>query len=265
VKAAFERGQFLRNLNGLAGIAATVSEAAHKLGLVSGEALREILDTDEEAADIWNQTRLNTIIAAKAALLEAAKMGNQQAIRTVENFLREEKRQGQPSADWHHLSQKELCDLLSKTRPTINEWETKNSMPRNADRTYDLFAVLRWYPQFVKSQQTGQMPAADKLRDLKAAEKELDLAQRRGELLEREAVIEGLVARWQQVVGAFGYKRRELANILHGQTIERMDELLARFFEDIQRQWLNVPEFLRLPKDAEAKFLELLESLKEKE
>lgn len=259
LRVAFERGQFLRNLKSLASIVMTVSEAAHKLGLQSGEALREILDTDAEAGDLWSQKRLDTIIDARQALLTAAKEGNHVAIRAVENYLREEKQQAGPAADLQHLSQKEIAELFDVSRVTLNEWQSKHGLSRNADRSYNLAEVIRWYGEFAKRKIGGKILPADKLRDLKAEEKSLDLAQRRGQLLEREAVVAGFLARWQMVVGAFGYKRRELSQMVHGQTIERIEEQLGRFFEDLQRSWLSVPEFLQLPPEAAAKLAECLQ------
>ena len=261
IEAAFRRGQFLRALKQFAGVVATVSEAAHKLGLASGEALREILDTDAEAADIWNKTRLDTIVAARQALLDAAKDGNQTAIRTVENYLREEKQAAGPAADLNHLSQKEICELFGVSRVTLNDWEKKNQLPRNSDKTYNVSEMIQWYLQFARSRVSGRTESSDKLRDLKAEKMELELAESRGRLLDRDGVIAGFVARWQLIIGAFKYKRRELASTVHGQTVERIDDCLARFFEDLQREWLTVPEFLKLPADAEGKFIELLRML----
>jgi len=263
IEKAFRRGQFLRQLQQFAGVVATVSEAAYKLGLASGEALREILDSDAEAADIWHKTRLDTIVAARQALLKAAKDGKQTAIRAVENYLREEKQAAGPAADLSHMPQKDICELFGLTRVTLNDWEKKYSMPRNADKTYNLAELIRWYSEFAKKRFTGRAESSDKLRDLKAEKMQLELAESRGQLLDRESVIAGLIARWQLIIGAFKYKRRELASTLHGQTVERIDDCLSRFFEDLQRQWLTVPEFLKMPAEAEGQFIELLTMLDE--
>jgi len=265
LRVAFERGRFLANLKALAGVVATVSEAAHKLGLVSGEALREILDNDAEAADIWSQTRLDTIIQARQALLTAAKEGNQTAIRAVENYLREEKQATGPSMDQMHLSQKEICDLFSVSRVTLGEWQSKQGLPRNVDKTYNLADMIRWFGEFISRKQGGRILPADKLRDLKAEEKAIDLAERRGRLRDIEEVISGLAVRWQRIVGAFRYKRRELAMMVHGQTVERIEDALGRFFEDIQRSWCEkLPEFVDVPPEAEGKLNEFLELMVKK-
>ena len=261
LESAWQRGQFLRNLRVLAGIVATVSEAAHKLGLANGEALRDILDTDKEAADIWSQTRLNTIIEARAALLTAAKEGNQTAIRAVESYLREEKNTNIQQIDLVRLRQVDLVNLLGTTRPSLNEWENKYRMPRNSDKTYSLKDVLAWYIEYMKiKNDTGSSKlSTDKLRDLKAKQMELDLSEREGELLERKQVIAGFIARWQNIINSFNTKKREIAIMLHGQTINGIEDILSRFFADIQNEQLNVPDFLKLPKEAEFKLIECME------
>jgi hypothetical protein len=263
IAKAFERGQFLRNLKGLAAVVMTVSEAAHKLGLGSGEELRQILDSDPESADIWSQTRLDTILAAREALLAAAKEGNQTAIRAVENYLREEKQAATAglSMDLMHLSQKQLYELVGTTKVTLLEWEKKHGLPRNSDKTYDLRVFLDWYGKFCQRKGAVKIEPADKLRDLKAAKMQVELAERKGQLLPREDVVAGLVARVQAMVSAFSYKRRELASMCHGQTVEGIEDILGRFFEELQRKQLELPEVLELPEAAEAKLLECMEIL----
>jgi hypothetical protein len=261
IRAAFDRGRFLANLKALASVVATVSEAAHKLGLVSGEALREMLDTDAEAGDIWSKTRLDTIIQARQSLLSAAKEGNQTAIRAVENYLREEKQTQGPAADLTHLAQKDLCELFTVSRVTLNEWQARHGLPRNADKTYNLGAVILWYKEFAQRKEGGRILPADKLRDLKAEEKQMDLAQRRGQLLERDRVLADLVQHWQRIIAAFRYKRRELAMMVHGQTVERIEDALSRFFEDVKREWRAPMTCLQLPAEAQARFTECLDLL----
>ena len=262
IKAAFERGQFLRNLAGLAGVVETVSEAARKLDLASGQVLREILDTDLEAANLWNQRRLDTKIKAREGLITAAADGNQAAIRAIENYLRDDARPAAGGPDLHKLMQKDIADLFDVDRLTVRNWTDRHNCPRNVDGTFDLASVIRWWKQFEQRKSGPHVVSADPLRDMKTEEKRLDLAERRGELLDREEVISGLAARVQVMVGAFNYKRRELANMVHNQTIEGVEDILGRFFEDLQRQQLELPEFLSLPAEAEATLKLLFEQIK---
>lgn len=265
LKKAFERGQFLRNLKAKAGVVDTVSEAASALKLASGQELRNILDRDDEAADIWYQKRLDTRIRVREAMLETAKGGNQAAIRVVENYLKDEDKGRPAGTDLTRLIQKDIADLFDVTRITVGDWSNKHKCPRNADGSYNLYEVIRWYAEFVKSKSTGRMLPADTMRDLKAEGLRLDLAERQHSLLDREEVIAGLVARCQAMVGAFNYKRRELANMVHNQTIEGVEDILGRFFEDLQRQQLEVPEFLELPAAAAEKLQECFNILTTKD
>ena len=86
-------------------------------------------------------------------------------------------------------------------------------------------------------------------------------ATRTEHLLNREDVIAGLIGRWQKTVGALKCKARELATMVHGQTVDNSEDILSRFFEDLQREWLTVPEFLNLPEAAQEKFNELMKAL----
>ena len=260
---AWQRGQFLRNLQGLAGVVETVSEAARKLGLPSGEALREMLDTDREVADLWNQTRLNTRIEVRKSVLEQARAGNQWAIRAVELYLREDSRPATAGLDTRHLMQKEIAELFGVDRMTVKLWNDKHGCPRNTDGSYHLADVIRWWKDYEKRKSGGKLLPADKLRDLKAEEKELDLAARRYELLDREEVIAGLVARWQNIVASFKYKGRELAVMIHSQTVDQIEMILSRFFEELQSEWLKLPEFLHLSEAASEKLAECLNLCKE--
>ena len=259
--AAWQRGQFLRNLKAKASVVDTVTEAAAALKLQSGQALRDILDTDLEAADIWSQTRLDTRIRVREAMLEAAKDGNQRAISVVENYLKDDRKQRPAGTDLTKLIQKEIADLFDVSRITVNDWTNKQRCPRNADGSYNLYEVIKWYDKFLKSRTAGKAPAADELRDMKAESIKLDLAERKGQLLAREEVIAGLVARVQAMVGAFTYKRRELASMCHGQTVEGIEDILSRFFEELQRKQLELPEFLEVPENAEKLLQQLFEML----
>jgi len=257
---AWERGQFLRNLKGLASVVETVSEAARKLELSSGNELRELIDSDPEVGDLWNQTRLNTKIQAREALLAAAKDGNQAAIRVVENYLKDDAKVP-AGPDMHHLSQKQIAELFDIDRITVRNWELRDKLPRNGDGTYDLYVTVKWYKDYMARKGGATVPAADTLRDMKAEQMKLDLAQRKGQLLGREEVIAGLVARVQAMVSACNYRRRELASMCHGQTVEGIEDILGRFFEELQRKQLEMPEFLDIPDAAQQKLVECLEIL----
>jgi len=254
---AWERGQLLRNLKGCAAAIMTVTQAAKLLGFERGRELRELLDTDTEVCDLWEQTRIKAVADAKQALAKAAKSGNQQAIKAVESFLYDEGEGRTANINYAALTINQMADLFGVTRQTIHDWYSKHGLIRNAEGGINLKDAIAWYSAFTKRKTNGRLLPADKLRDLKAEEKIIDLAERRHELLSREEVVAGLLGRWGRIVGSFKYKGRELASMVHGQTVDGIEDILSRFFEDLQREWLTVPEFLYLETAGAEKLEEL--------
>ena len=135
LKAAWDRGRFLRNLEGLARKGASITEAAKKLKLANGRILRAMIDKDIEVGDLWDQTQLAVTLELKAGIMEAAMEGKTEAIRAVEKFLVEDKEH--PDFDVSHITTLQLIDLIGKTRTTIHEWVTRFGLPRNIDNTFD--------------------------------------------------------------------------------------------------------------------------------
>jgi DNA-binding transcriptional MerR regulator len=263
---AFERGQLLRNLRACAGAIMTVSQTAKKLGFDHSMQLRELLDSDAEINSLWEQTRIDTVAKAKTALVKVAEEGNQQAIKAIENFLYDEGegRGGSANINYAKLTVSQMAELFGVTRQTIHAWYTKNGLPRAGDGTINLKDAIRWFEGFTKSKVTDTAPLpSDALRNLKAEQMKLNLAERRHDLLDRAEVIGGLAARWQKITSGFRYRTRELATMVHSQTVEKTTDILRRFFGELQEGWLDVPEFLYLPADAEKKYIELMETLKE--
>lgn len=269
LKAAFDRGRLLRELERLAKVA-IVAHAAKRLkalgfGFETGRAFRDFLDTDPEARDLWEWSYADAWIENREHLRAAAAEGSGPAMRMLDEWFKDREAEGRPAgADLARLSQKEICDLLGVTRVTAADWQANHRMPRNADGSYDLGAVIRWYTDFLKRKAPGAVKTADTLRDLKAEKMRLEVLEQKGDLLDRAEVVGGFVARWQKLTGALSQKRRELASMLHGQTTDGIEQILERFFEDRRAELLEVPEFLRLEGEAEQKLTELLEMIKDK-
>lgn len=263
--AAWERGQLLRNLKACAGAIMTVSQAAKLLGFEHGRALRELLDTDGEVSDLWEQTRIHAVARAKTALATAAEGGNQAAIKAMENFLYDEGEgaRGGGNINYNQISVSQAAELFGVSRQAIFLWYTKHGMPRNADKTINLREAIAWFERFTKAKVSGGSEGpADTLRDLKAEEKKMDLAHRRHELLDRAEVMAGYGTRWQKITASCRYKTRELAALVHNQTVDRSAKILEDFFSELQSQWLEVPEFLQLEAAAGKKFAEVLDLIK---
>lgn len=263
LQRAWDRGRMLRNLQQFAATAVTIAEAEDALGMETGK-LKELLETDLEVADIWNEARLQTIIDIKRALVDSAKDGRPAAAKQIEGILRREI--AHPKVDFRHLPIAVMVEMTGKTRQTIHDWTTKHGLPRNADKTYDLAEFLRWFESFtIKKVNTSGKPSLadiDPLKSVKAEKLKTDLQKQKGQLLDRGQVITGQLARLQSLVNSLARKPEELAMLCHGQPPAKIARILNTFFDDVRRQQCEVPAELQLPPDLAKQFAELLEKLR---
>ena len=262
--AAWNRGRFLRNLRALASVAVTVSEAAEKLGLANSQELYNMLDTDREVADTWGQARQEAFIKIKFALIKQANEGNQAAIRAIEPFLQDELHQRTDYFDFSYLSTNQLAQLTGKTRQTIYKWRTQHGLPTNKDNSFDLHQVLPWLEKFIIQKITDRFKGDEKLDPLKQAKAErleMELKKHRGELLNREEVMAGLLARYQILL--FWAERRpdELGRLCQGQKPERITKLIKEAVIELRRDLCQVPEELQLSDKASKLFQKVLDNL----
>jgi len=264
LKAAWERGRFLRNLRRLAATAATITEAAQSLGM-EADKLGEVLNSDIEAADMWNQARLAVTIDIKTALVAAAKEGKAAAIKNIEMILQREIAHGR--TDFSRLSIDEMCQVTGRTRQTLHEWYTNQGLSRNSDKTFDLKTFLFWFENYVlrKADHRGSKTLAetDPLKAAKTEKLEINLAKEKKNLLDREQVMAGVLARYQMMINSFNRKADELAMLCHGQPPAKITELLNNFFTEVLGAQCQVPEELALPPAAAEEFLKLLAGLRE--
>ena len=265
LSAAWSRGRLLKNLASLAATAATIDEAGEAMALDPGK-LDELLQTDPEVADIWNEARLATIIKIKTAIVDKACDGNVTAARQVETILRREVIH--PTIDFTHLTTKQMVEVTGNTRQTIHDWVANRSMPRNSDKTFNLRSFIGWYEAFVFSKADGgKGPAAANLNPFQKAKAEslqMDLDKKRGKLLDRGMVIAGQVARHQALVGALNRKPQELSLLCVGASQQRIEEILETFCADVRSQLCQVPDSLRLSPDQAKILSKLLEDLNPK-
>ena len=252
--AAWERGQLLRNLRECAEGIQTVTQAAKLLGFETGQELREILDSDTEVRDVWDQARIKTIAAGKKALVEAAKQGNQAAIRAIEVCLRDDAESPLVSGtDLSRMTVPQMADVFGIHRQTVYQWYNSEALPRNADGTFDLKTTIRWYGEFVltKAARGRDITATkDPLRTIKAQQLALDLERQRGELLDRATVIAGQVARFDNIVRALDRLTREIATMVVNQPAERIKEILSDWRREVIAAQRQIPEELELPVEA---------------
>lgn len=108
------------------------------------------------------------------------------------------------ACDVRRLPQVEALRVLGVSKPALREFE-KRGCPRNRDGTYDATRVVPWrlaelQQRIAAARKMSAREAAQARRaESDAAMRELDLAERRGELVSRPAVVAGWIARIQTV------------------------------------------------------------------
>jgi len=241
LKKAWERGQLLRNLRLEAETSPSLPRSAKHLGFKNGTAFKDFLDGDYEARNIWNQKREELAAVQNKRIFDLAGDGKQWAIRLVEKFIEygDEEKVSNNKTDLFHLRQKDISELFLVTRVTVNKWEKESHCPRNSDGTYNLADMIAWYKNFVESKRTALPKAPDKLRDLKARKEAIRLAEMEGMLLNKLDVIESFVVRWKAICSVFATKVYGLAEMCHGQTVESIQQVMSRFFDDLQSELIK--------------------------
>jgi len=250
VRAAWERGRLLRKVSQLAATTVTVSAAAKEMG-VTGPELRQLLDTDTEVADLWNENRRQLRMKLNAVMVEQAGAGKPNAMRYVENFLRSEK--SPTGFDYEHVPIKVMEAITGKVRQTLAAWTRDAGLPRNPDCTYNLSEFVRWFEAATKAQaKSGKRE--DRLRVANAAMKELDYRKAQAHVLDRQAVENGLVARVQNLLAYVENHLPATAADCEGKAAAAIEQRLRRFVEGLREQMTEVPTELRLDEATAAEF-----------
>jgi len=265
LKDAYERGRLLRNLKGCAETM-TVSQAAKWLGFGNGYELRAVLDSDGEARNIWEQRQLDTIVTGKRNVLGLLDKGDAKALRLFELFLKDNQQVTAAAADLEHLGMNQVADLFGYSRQAVNEWYTSKGLPRNGDNTFDLKTTIKWFEDYCirkAARGRGAVGPLNPFQQVKTEREKLKLAEDRGELLDRGAVIGWQVAQLQNVMNAFD-KIADYANLMYGQSREQIVEQLEEIRDIVLARLQNVPERLKLSDGAESALMKLYEAITKK-
>jgi len=267
IAAAWQRGRFIRNVRNLASVAVTVDEAARRLEMADPDDLHRMIETDPEVRDTWRQTRQEAFIRIKLALAKTAFEGNQAAIRAVESLLRTEV-ELKRFPDTRKLKVADIAALTGRTRPTIYEWVNKGRLPIADDKTIDVGAFIRWFETYISEtiiqkyagKKTDQ---SSRLHAMKAEQIEIELKRQRRELLPREEVMAGILARYQLLINSMRQKAPQIAQLCQGQKPERVVEIITNSLGDICRELCQVPTELYLPEPAAKAYQKILDILKD--
>jgi phage terminase Nu1 subunit (DNA packaging protein) len=237
-------------------------QAADALGLTEAD-LRQRLSSNPRLARKWREGRLRLILTLKASLLKAAQAGKVSAIRQLEGVLRAELSGGSTKQpDFNHVPTSELCEIVGVTRRTLDRWRTQHGLKRSADRTYDLAEVFAWLESYYAQKHQAGDDQGDDLRRVKAERLRAELAEKRGELLDRQEVICGLIARHQILIRWARQNFDELGRLCQGQKAERIEEILKKSFDQLKKELCNVPSELQISGEPEKHLKRCLETLK---
>ena len=164
--------------------------------------------------------------------------------------------------DYRKVTLQQLVEITGKTRRTIYDWINKG-LPRNADGSFYLPSFIGWFEKFTIEKLPSKVIAEiNPLQAFKAARIEIDLKRARNELLSRDEVMAGQVARHQNLINSLSHKAEEIAMLANGQPQSKISEMLNSFFDELLSQQCQVPEQLQLPEEKAKEFEKLLNSLK---
>lgn len=151
----------------------------------------------------------------------------------------------------------ELVGLLGVSKTAVNNWVNSNGMPiegrAQSGDTFDLARVLPWligyYKQRIEKAREDKRESSQAVRKTKADAdlKELELAKRRGELVDVQDAVAKLAGVASNFTGAFRGKAADWSQAVEGKTPDAiaryLDAELVRIFGDLQNTALpeNIP------------------------
>lgn len=142
------------------------------------------------------------------------------------------------ACDLTRLPQIEMLKLLAVTKPTLGDWETKG-MPRNADGSYDATKAVPWRIARLEEKTSEARQLSELEREKIQATKlsnrlaEIELAEKRGEMLSRPATVAGWVARVQVVKSSLQSMIGRIAGL--GLSDEQLAAVKAEVIESVRR------------------------------
>jgi len=167
--------------------------------------------------------------------------------------------------DFVALSPSLTAAACGVSRQTIHAWATRGA-PRNGDGTYHLPRLIDWRLKELIAEAepaTGGLDrtSAERYRAAKAELAEIKLAQERGELLGRPAVLAWALQLAQGLRSGLEGMAMALAGELQGRPAPQIAEVLEGRFADLRRRLTTEAgrgEPLKLPAGPAERFAELL-------
>lgn len=106
-----------------------------------------------------------------------------------------------PVGHLEHLKAKDVGPIWSISPQAVGLWHRRDGAPRNSDRTYNLSELISWRERQIRAASEGSSKENNeaRLKKFQADLKEIDLKKAIGELLRREEVERGRIARVMEV------------------------------------------------------------------
>ncbi len=170
------------------------------------------------------------------------------------------------STDFRRVTHKQMIELLGRHKQTLHYWRTSCGMPQNDDGTYDLPMFLAWYRNYFEGKSAGKQKAdaaieLDPLKRAKAERLEIEIRKHRGQLLDRDEVIAGILARHQVLISWANHRPEDLGRLCQGQKAERITKIIKTSVDELRKNLCNVPSELHLPAKAEKQLVRILKGL----
>jgi len=234
IRASFDRGRLLKYLVELAPNT-DIHNAARKLKQLGfsrfekGQDLRDFLDSDAEADELWETARVNGEIDNWKWLRQTAADGNVRAIQLLDKWTvdRQQEKGMAGGVNFKRVPTKLMAELFGTTRQTIHDWWTSKGLSQNLDGSFDLYRVIPWFEDYTLKKAVRGKEAVGPLNPFQAVKTE-----------------------------------RERLRLEHAQSREEIVARLEDFRDEIMAKLQHVPTELRLSEEANEKLMELYELIK---
>jgi len=146
LRAAWDRGRFLRRLAEFGRAAFCRAEVARRLGLDNEIELQRLFEKDPESADVFQRARDSLCTEARAALVKSAEAGHAGAVRALERLLHDEGGHGSDMAgafDHTTIPVGMMETITGISRVQWGRWATVG-LPQNPDGSFSLPSVFAW-------------------------------------------------------------------------------------------------------------------------
>jgi hypothetical protein len=264
--AAWEKGQFYRRLYDVASHMFAEGQAAKKLD-ISHEKIKEILQADRRAKQLWDEGRFAFGIECKEKMMEGIAQGKPHIISRIENLLNAENKSERPDYGIERVPIQVAAALIGVSRVTLHQYHREKGLGRNSDGTYNLKVLVPWIIKYTEAKMLKG--SGETVLDLQRHERGLEIRQRRlekeGFLKDTREIVKGILLREQAFLDLQKGTLTELAAKMEGKDYEQRMEILTDNYNRQRRERIQLPEQINLPSEGRELLQKLMELLEPKE